>query len=377
MAVDKRYQVFVSSTYQDLEEERREIIQALLELDCIPSGMELFPAANEDQWSLIKGVIDDCDYYLVVIGGRYGSTGPDGTSFTEMEYRHALAAGKPIIAFVHKHPENISMQFSETDIDKKGKLDAFRDLVQKKMVKFWESPAELGSVVSRSLIRLTRDHPSEGWVRGGTLSSDAAREEILRLNLRVKELQEEVSAGQMPVDPAVAASLARAEEEVELGFDVEVRNRTTRARKEYFHEAKLSWNQMFSRVAPGLINEGSPSLIRSRVSEAARERYRDELDSLYDDKIETFEDIVIQTDSLDVVIVQFIALGLIQKGVRKRTVNDKGAYFALTAQGERTMYELRAIRTGSVSPAAASETFSIVSEEEPFATTITQPKEKA
>lgn len=67
----KKYQVFVSSTYEDLVPERQEIMHALLELDCIPAGMELFPAADEDQWSLIKGVIDDCDYYLVVIGGRY------------------------------------------------------------------------------------------------------------------------------------------------------------------------------------------------------------------------------------------------------------------------------------------------------------------
>lgn len=71
--VEKRYQVFVSSTFNDLIEERQEILQALLELDCIPSGMELFPAANEDQWTLIKKVINDCDYYIVVIAGKYGS----------------------------------------------------------------------------------------------------------------------------------------------------------------------------------------------------------------------------------------------------------------------------------------------------------------
>jgi hypothetical protein len=64
--VDKRYQVFVSSTYQDLQEERKEIMQVLLELDCMPSGMELFPATNDDQWTLIKSVIDDSDYYIVV-----------------------------------------------------------------------------------------------------------------------------------------------------------------------------------------------------------------------------------------------------------------------------------------------------------------------
>jgi hypothetical protein len=52
--MDKKYQVFLSSTYKDLIVEREEVIQALLELDCIPVGMELFPAAADDQWTLIK-----------------------------------------------------------------------------------------------------------------------------------------------------------------------------------------------------------------------------------------------------------------------------------------------------------------------------------
>jgi hypothetical protein len=62
MMIDARHQVFVSSTYLDLIEERRAVMQALLELDCIPSGMELFPAANASQWALIQSVIDQCDY---------------------------------------------------------------------------------------------------------------------------------------------------------------------------------------------------------------------------------------------------------------------------------------------------------------------------
>ena len=90
---DKRYQVFVSSTYEDLQDERREVMQALLELDCIPAGMELFPAADETQWSLIRRVIDDCDYYIVIVAGRYGSTNKGGMSYTEMEYRYALDRG--------------------------------------------------------------------------------------------------------------------------------------------------------------------------------------------------------------------------------------------------------------------------------------------
>ena len=53
-----------------------------MEMDCIPAGMELFPAADEEQWEFIKRVIDDCDYYVLIIGGRDGSLTPEGISYT-------------------------------------------------------------------------------------------------------------------------------------------------------------------------------------------------------------------------------------------------------------------------------------------------------
>jgi hypothetical protein len=123
--MEKRYQVFISSTYEDLQKERQEVMQALLELDCIPAGMELFPATNEDQWTTIKKVIDDCDYYIVIIGGRYGSVGKDGISYTEKEYRYALEINKPIISFIHADPGIIPTKLTEATTEGKNKLNIF------------------------------------------------------------------------------------------------------------------------------------------------------------------------------------------------------------------------------------------------------------
>jgi Domain of unknown function (DUF4062) len=84
--MEKRYQVFVSSTYADLQEERDAVFQTLMRMDCIPAGMELFPAIDEEQFEFIKKVIDGCDYYVLIIGGRYGSLTPEGISYTKKEY---------------------------------------------------------------------------------------------------------------------------------------------------------------------------------------------------------------------------------------------------------------------------------------------------
>jgi len=62
---DKKYQVFVSSTYSDLIEERRKSLDILLMADCIPAGMEAFVATDNEQFEVIKRVIDLCDYYVL------------------------------------------------------------------------------------------------------------------------------------------------------------------------------------------------------------------------------------------------------------------------------------------------------------------------
>lgn len=76
-----------------------------------------------------------------------------------MEYRYALEIGKPIISFLHKDPDSIPVKKSEKSDEGKEKLDAFRELAQKRMCKFWQTPQELGSVVSRSLIMLQKKTP--------------------------------------------------------------------------------------------------------------------------------------------------------------------------------------------------------------------------
>ena len=123
--MNKRYQVFVSSTFKDLAEERMEVIKALLELDCIPCGMEYFPAASEDSWSYISSLIKQCDYYVLIVAGRYGSMTADGISFTQKEYQCALDSGVPVLAFVRADVESLPVKKVDDDPRLKKKLDEF------------------------------------------------------------------------------------------------------------------------------------------------------------------------------------------------------------------------------------------------------------
>src|SRR5215471_7198827 len=113
------YSVFVSSTYEDLREERAAVQKALLQLHCMPIGMELFGSADEETWEFIQRQIENCDYYVVILADKYGSTGADGLSFTEKEYDYAREIKKPVLAFVHGNRGGIPRDKTEQDSEKR------------------------------------------------------------------------------------------------------------------------------------------------------------------------------------------------------------------------------------------------------------------
>lgn len=185
---DKRYQIFVSSTFRDLELERREVMQAILELDSFPAGMELFPAATEEAWKLIESVIEESDYYILIIGGRYGSTDEAGVSYTQREYELAKRIGKPILAFLHGDPGKICLEHSEMSAELREKLERFRSEIQRfHHCKYWTSAEELAGKVTRSLVQITKNHPAIGWVRA---SEARTAEDVTYLSEVEKELGE-------------------------------------------------------------------------------------------------------------------------------------------------------------------------------------------
>lgn len=351
--MEKRYQVFISSTYADLQEERQEVIQALLELDCIPAGMELFPAASEDQWSLIKKVIDDCDYYMVIVAGRYGSIGPEGLSYTEMEYRYALESSKPIIGFVHRKPGDLAANRCEATDDGKVKLASLRDLVQKKMCRFWESPADLGSQVSRSLVKLIKSTPGIGWVRGDLVPDESAVEEILALRRRIEELQLELSAASTH-GPHGTNGLAQGDDAYEINYSfVASATRYAHDGSGYQASIKAEWDDIFSAVSPMMINEATEIEFGKALNKLISDLAYSELKHSKE-----FEDLIlmnfrIDSDDFQTIKIQLRALGLITKSTKGRSVKDTATYWTLTPFGDNVMTRLRAIQKPNTPPTCA------------------------
>src|SRR5712691_3936553 len=101
MPQKRKLQVFVSSTYTDLREERQAAVEAILTAGHIPAGMELFTAGDESQMQAIKRWIDESDVFLLILGGRYGSIEPSSQkSYIHLEYEYAIEQKKPYFAIV-------------------------------------------------------------------------------------------------------------------------------------------------------------------------------------------------------------------------------------------------------------------------------------
>ena len=172
--MDKKYQVFVSSTYKDLISERAAVIGCLLDMECIPVGMEQFPASPLSQWEYITKIIDSSDYYLLILAGKYGSIDEEtDIGYTEKEYNYAKEKGIPIIAFLHGNLSSIPVnKFASTDYER-NKLNDFRKLIETdgQHINYYESEDDLKYKVARSIPKLIEDVPAVGWVRADQIEN--------------------------------------------------------------------------------------------------------------------------------------------------------------------------------------------------------------
>lgn len=183
--MNKKYQVFISSTQKDLVDERIDIMQALLESKCIPAGMELFATANKKSWEIIKQDIDESDFYLLVIAGMYGSLTKDHhgnqISYTEKEYNYAVSIKKPIMVFMYKDINTLPAGKVEKSQAGRKRLDKFKNRILEShiQVTFWTNTGELISKMKSSIQELIHSTPSAGWVKGTAISSEGITDDFM------------------------------------------------------------------------------------------------------------------------------------------------------------------------------------------------------
>ncbi len=191
---DVKYQIFISSTFLDLESVRSKISATILNLQHFPIGMEMFSAGDSEQWEIITETIDVSDYYLLIIGHRYGSVTNEGISYTEKEFDYAISKGIPVLSFIRERNIPTLAAERENDPDKNLRLEAFIAKAKNgKMCEFWETPDELATKVAVALPKTFKRTPRLGWKRTQVDNSKEILAELTHLSTENRELRRKVS----------------------------------------------------------------------------------------------------------------------------------------------------------------------------------------
>jgi len=189
-----KYQVFVSSTYEDLKAEREVVVKAVLEMGHIPVGMEMFSAADQQQWQIIQRHIESSDYYVVIVAHRYGSLDDDGRSFTEKEYDYAVERRIPVLGFVIADSAAWPADRSDKAPKAKKALDRFKAKVKTRYISYWSSEKDLYGRVSVALTKQITAQPGTGWIRGDQAAGPEVLAELTRLTRENAALRSRVDA---------------------------------------------------------------------------------------------------------------------------------------------------------------------------------------
>ncbi|NNM51793.1 MAG: DUF4062 domain-containing protein, partial [Pseudomonadales bacterium] len=261
----KFYQVFVSATYLDLVEERRVLLEILPQLNCLPV---LLPSQGPDAWPSVRRRIESCDYFILLLGSRYGSLTPSGVSHTHQEYVHASFKQKPRLIFMHAQPEQRPRSLQDDSAEGRLKFQDFRQLLKQGECCLWTQIDDLAQALHTNVPRLMQSYPMPGWVSGAAVSSSEQDTVVARLQGRVAELEAEKEAW---LQSGVRLDeLAQGQDRTEIHY---LANVYAGGHCELLPLiSSMTWNDVFLAIASGLREPQPERYLHERLAEMLRTR---------------------------------------------------------------------------------------------------------
>ncbi|MBI3235347.1 MAG: DUF4062 domain-containing protein, partial [Bacteroidetes bacterium] len=300
---------------------------------CIPAGMELFPAIDDEQFEFIKKIIDDCDYYVLIIGGRYGSISSDGLSYTEKEFDYALEKGIKVLAFIHQNPDNIPLGKSEKTEELRAKLNLFKQRVStNRLVKYWNSAEELPGLVSLSLSKTIKTYPATGWIRANTIGNPEIYHELNEIRKENSFLKDKLN--ELKIDELKVENLANLKDK----YTFSGHYKRWSGYNGYFEKdwnIELSWEELFSLFSPELLHPPADSSIKTTIGKLLYDQLKDE------DNTGTA---TISDQDFQTIKIHLESIGLINLEYTKTTKGGMGLFWFLTEKGTSLMKELRSVK---------------------------------
>lgn len=337
----KKYQIFISSTYLDLKEEREAAVEAILKAGHIPAGMELFKSGKA-QWDTIKKWIDNSDIYILILGGRYGSIDQEsGLSYTHKEYEYAISKKIPVLSIIMdelliKEKINQGIEIKNLiETDNKQNYIKFKDMVLKKIVSFAKNTSEVKLAIHENINQFQDEYALRGWVRGEEFGDkQELLSEINKLRIEKENLIEENKELKKEINQIKEKNTSKSAQFEKFAYKEEFK--INGIIRELYSNEKIqlncSWEYIFSLWGPKLYESVNSISAKKLLEKSLEEEF---------DISPTF---IMNSKSYDIIKIQFIALELIKNFNAKSVKGGVYEFVTLTEYGKQKLIETLSIK---------------------------------
>lgn len=341
--MNRKLQVFISSTFEDLRDERQAAVEGVLLARHIPAGMELFTAGDASQLEVIKQWIKESDAYLLILGARYGSIEPtSGLSYSEIEYDFAVANGLPHFALVlddpaieRKHLAGLKRPSAEDA----AKLSSFRLKVLSKSSKFVDNPDQIKLGIVQSLHEIESRPGLVGWLRSSEVRNDPQITEqlsaLVEANTHLRESLEQSRQQLAESESRRSAPEDLAPLESTISLSLEVYDRISDRYPYKWRPDKtveVGWRDLFGRIAIKLLAPTNDDTLNRAIAEEISEAVSSEKRRQ-----------ICQRD-WETVKAQFLALDYVTITYGTTVMNTGALFWNLTQLGKKIGLLLRSVR---------------------------------
>lgn len=176
------YKAFVSSTFEDLKDHRREVIDALRDSGIHVDPMENWTASQDEPKVFCQERLEGCDFCVLLVGFRAGFV-PDGESksITQLEHQAAVKRGIDVLVFMLKDGTPWLRDFDDRSDDDEPEtaIDRWRaELLKTKGVGWFglePDSVEVGGAVNRWIQDALRASPPRSLQTGPRVPPTAAQ----------------------------------------------------------------------------------------------------------------------------------------------------------------------------------------------------------
>ncbi len=336
---DQRYRVFIAHDVDELQGVAVKVGYELVKHKCLPLGLGLSPALNNNHWDVTRAMIDESDVVFLLIGNSYGTLSPSGVSYVHMAYIYATTQGKPIYPFCLKSS-------AEQATSKNTHIQEFRKLLSVHKVRTWTMESDLNKQLLmairklkavRSIGLLPASEQNASKIESSfspslnTVTLSSQSQEIKQLRKELEAAKKELSVYESSVSTSANKPKIR-NKFVLIAYSAKVFSGGNF--KTITENWNMSWDDIFLAVAPHMLSAISEEKMRLVISASLATHVQAPIKQQYPNS-HAVADVRLTNESMNRIKIYLRGQDLIREVMQGRDIR-----WRLTEVGDEQLTEL-------------------------------------